>query len=43
VECFVHAGDIVDGCGVYHGQQFEQDRVGFGEQIADIKENYPDV
>jgi hypothetical protein len=43
VECFVHAWDIVDGCGVYHGQQFEQDRVGFEEQIADIKENYPNV
>ena len=43
VECFLHAWDIVDWCGVYHGQQFEQDRVGFDEQIADIKENYPDV
>lgn len=43
VECFVHAGDIVDGTGVYHGQQFEQDRVWFEEQIADIKENYPNV
>ena len=42
-ECFLHAGDIVDGCGVYHGQQFEQDRVWFEDQIADIKENYPDV
>ena len=43
VECFVHAGDIVDGCGVYHWQQFEQDRVGFEEQLSDLKENYPNV
>ena len=43
VECFVHAGDIVDGTGVYHGQQFEQDKVWFEEQLADLKENYPNV
>ena len=43
VECFVHAGDIVDGCGVYHWQQFEQDRVGFEEQLDDLRVNYPNV
>ena len=43
VECFVHAGDIVDWCGVYHGQQFEQDGVGFEAQLQDIKDNYPNV
>ena len=43
VECFVHAGDIVDGNDVYQWQQFEQDRVGFEEQLQDIKDNYPDV
>ena len=43
VEAFVHCGDIVDGCGVYKGQQFEQDRVWFEDQLQDIKENYPDV
>lgn len=43
VECFVHAWDIVDGTGVYNGQQFEQDKVGFEEQLKDLKENYPDV
>ena len=43
VECFVHAWDIVDGCGVYHWQQFEQDWVWFEAQLQDIKENYPNV
>ena len=43
VECFVHAGDIVDWNDVYHWQQFEQDRVGFEQQLNDIKENYPNV
>lgn len=43
VECFVHAGDIVDWNDVYQGQQFEQDRVWFEEQLDDIKKNYPNV
>jgi hypothetical protein len=43
VECFVHAWDIVDWTGVYHWQQFEQDRVWFEEQLQDLKDNYPDV
>lgn len=43
VECFVHCGDIVDGCNVYKGQQFEQNAVGFEAQLEDIKQNYPDV
>ena len=43
VECFVHAGDIVDWEWVYNGQQFEQDWVGFEAQLQDIKENYPNV
>ena len=43
VECFVHACDMVDGCGVYKWQQFEQDKVWFEEQLEDIKENYPNV
>ena len=43
VECFVHAGDIVDWTWVYHWQQFEQDKVWFEEQLADLKENYPNV
>lgn len=42
-ECFVHCGDIVDGTGVYKGQQFEQDKVWFTEQLKDLKENYPNV
>lgn len=43
VECFVHAGDIVDGNDVYQWQQFEQDRVWFEEQLKDVKDNYPNV
>lgn len=43
VEAFVHCGDIVDGCDVYWGQQFEQDKVWFSEQLEDIKQNYPNV
>lgn len=43
VECFVHAGDIVDGESVYNWQQFEQDGVWFEAQLQDIKDNYPDV
>ena len=43
VECFVHAGDIVDWEWVYNWQQFEQDGVGFEAQLSDIKENYPNV
>lgn len=43
VECFVHAWDIVDGEGVYNWQQFEQDKVWFEEQLADLRKNYPNV
>lgn len=43
VECFVHCWDLVDWCGVYKGQQFEQSWVGFTEQLADVRDNYPNV
>lgn len=43
VECFVHAGDIVDGESVYNWQQFEQDWVWFEAQLEDIKDHYPNV
>lgn len=43
VEAFVHCWDIVDWCDVYWGQQFEQDKVWFSEQLEDIKQNYPNV
>lgn len=43
VEAFVHCGDIVDGCGVYNWQQFEQSEVWFSNQLQDITENYPNV
>ena len=43
VECFVHAGDIVDGESVYNWQQFEQSEVWFEDQLADLRKNYPYV
>lgn len=43
VECFVHAGDIVDWEWVYNWQQFEQDKVWFEDQLADLRKNYPYV
>lgn len=43
VEAFVHCWDIADWCDVYWGQQFEQDKVWFSEQLEDIKQNYPNV
>ena len=43
VECFVHCWDIVDWESVYSWQQFEQDKVWFEQQLADLKDNYPNV
>lgn len=43
VECFVHCGDIVDGCNVYKWQQFEQSAVWFEQQLSEIQNDYPDV
>jgi predicted phosphodiesterase len=43
VEAFVHCGDLVDWSSVYKGQQFEQDRVWFTEQLNDVRDNYPNV
>ena len=43
VECFVHAGDIVDGEWVYNWQQFEQSEVWFEDQLEDLRKNYPNV
>ena len=43
VECFVHCGDLVDWCGVYKWQQFEQSWVWFTDQLTDVKDNYPKV
>lgn len=43
VECFVHCGDIVDWCGVYKGQQFEQSWVWFTDQLTSIRDKYPNV
>lgn len=43
VECFVHCGDLVDGCNVYKWQAFEQDKVWFWEQLQEVKDHYPNV
>ena len=46
VRCFLHAGDLVDGNGVYPGQPFEQNRIGFDQQLrmaAELYPYYPDV
>ena len=43
VECFVHCGDLVDWCGVYKWQQFEQSWVWFTDQLTDVRDNYPNV
>lgn len=43
VECFVHCGDIVDGESVYSWQQFEQSEVGFENQLATLRKEYPNV
>lgn len=43
VEAFVHCGDLVDGCWVYKGQQFEQSEKGFDEQVDKVVKDYPNV
>lgn len=43
VECFVHCGDLVDWCGVYKWQQFEQSWVWFTDQLNDVRDNYPNI
>lgn len=46
VRCFLHAGDLVDGNGVFPGQPFEQNRIGFDQQLrmaAELYPYYPDV
>lgn len=43
VECVLHAGDLVDGCNVYPGQQFEQSDVWYEDQIAKVLQEYPDI
>lgn len=43
VECFVHAGDILDWEWVYKWQQFEQSEVGMDAQIDKLVKEYPNV
>lgn len=41
VRCFLHAGDFFDGSGVYAGQSFEQNFLGFDTQISEVAWKYP--
>ena len=43
VECFLHAWDLVDGCGVYKGQKFEQADVWYEDQLDRVVKEYPNV
>ena len=43
VECVLHAGDLVDWCNVYKGQQFEQSEVGYQDQAKKVIDDYPNI
>lgn len=43
VECVLHAGDLVDGCNVYKGQQFEQSEVWYEDQVKKVVSDYPNI
>lgn len=43
VECVLHAGDLVDGCNVYKGQQFEQSEVWYQDQVKKVVSDYPNI
>jgi len=43
VECVLHAWDLVDGCGVYRWQQFEQSDTGFDDQVNRVVKDYPNI
>lgn len=43
VEAFLHCGDLVDWCGVYKWQQFEQSEKWFDEQVEKVVRDYPNV
>lgn len=43
VECFIHCWDLVDWTWVYKGQHFEQNAVGFEDQLKLVEEKYPNV
>jgi len=43
VECVLHAGDLVDGCNVYKGQQFEQSEVWYQDQVKKVVRDYPNI
>lgn len=39
----LHAGDLIDGEGIYKGHEYEVDRLGFDNQICFFSENYPKI
>lgn len=41
IETVLHAGDIIDGHGIYKGQIFEQHKVGWDAQYKYFKDAYP--
>lgn len=43
VECVLHAGDLVDWCNVYKGQQFEQSEVWYQDQVKKVVSDYPNI
>jgi len=43
VKVVLHAGDVIDGHGIYKGQEFEQHRVGLKNQVAWFAENSPSI
>lgn len=43
VECVLHAGDLVDWCNVYAGQQFEQSEVWYEDQVKKVVKDYPNI
>ena len=43
VECILHAGDLVDGCNVYKGQQFEQSEIWYEDQVKKVVDDYPNI
>lgn len=41
VRTFLHAGDWMDGMRVYKGQEMQQNKIGFDEQVKAVIEDYP--
>lgn len=43
INTILHAGDVLDGFGMYKGQQFEQSKMGWDSQYKHFVNNYPRV